>query len=811
MIKNYFKIAWRNLSRNRSHSLINLLGLAIGIACCLLILLWVVDELSYDQWNEKSDRIYRVAPEVNFGGAHRHFALSPAPLAGALRSDFPEVETAVRFWNPGTTLVKRDVQNFKESNTVFVDSTLFDVFSLKLIKGDPGSTLAPPNTMIINETTAKKYFPNEDPLGKTLIFNDQLELKVSGVIEDMPLNSHFNFDFFVSLSGIDQANEGMWVSHNFCTYYVLREGVDHANFEAKVYPHLIQKYIGPQIEQLMGKPFEEFEKSGAFLKYHFQALKDIHLKSDLEYELGANSNIQYVWIFSIAALFILLIACVNFMNLSTARSASRAKEIGLRKVMGSLRSQLIKQFLTESLLMVGLAFILGIGMAQFALPYYNELADKSLSLPFASTGFWSIAFLSTVAVGFIAGSYPAFYLSGFKPIKTITGKLRHKAGNLNLRNGLVVFQFLIAVLLIIGTLVIQQQMNYIQNKKLGYEREQVLLLDDTHILGEQTRAFKDELLTNPKISSVSVSGYLPVPSNRNDSPLCKSPEIREDNCVSIQMWNIDQDYLATMGMELVAGRNFSDDMPTDSNAVIINETAAKILGFDNPIGKKLFGGAGSIDRESGSLGGSSTIIGVVKDFHFESLRQNIGALSFWLQPSNNHISIKANSDQIATLIPEIESSWKAMAPGQPFNFRFLDESFDRLYRSETRISSIFGIFSGLSIFIACLGLFGLAAFATERRTKEIGIRKVLGATTANLVALISKDFLRLVVIAMVIAIPIAWYFMNQWLQDFAYRVNIQWWIFFIAGILAIAIAFATVSLQSIRAALANPVDSLRSE
>ncbi len=430
MLKNYFKIAWRNLTANRSHALINLLGLAIGIACCLLIVLWVTDELSYDKWNEKADRIYRVAPEINFGGSHKHYAVAPAPLAEALRADFPEVETAVRFRNYGGSLVKRDIQNFNEPNIIYCDSTLFDVFSIKMVKGDPKTALAPPNTVVINKTTAQKYFPNDEPIGKTLTFDNRRDYTVSGVIEDMPTNSHFNFDFFVSLTGGREANNGVWLSNNFKTYYVLREGVDGADFEAKVYPHILEKYLSPQIEAALGKSYNEIaSSSGAFIKYHFQPLTDIHLKSDLVAEMGPNGSIQYVWIFSAAALFILLIACVNFMNLSTARSAIRAKEIGVRKVLGSMRSHLINQFLVESVVMAALAFLIGLMLAQFALPYYNNLADKTLSLPFTSLPFWTIALLAVTGVGLLAGSYPAFYLSAFKPIKTLSGKFMEKGGN----------------------------------------------------------------------------------------------------------------------------------------------------------------------------------------------------------------------------------------------------------------------------------------------------------------------------------------------------------------------------------------------
>ena len=808
MLKNYFKISWRNLKRNRSHALINLLGLAIGICCCLLILLWVNDELSYDLWNEKADRIYRVTPEIKFGGKHDTYAVAPAPLAEALVADFPEVESSVRFRDYGSAMVKRDVQNYNENRIISTDSSIFNVFSIKLIKGDPSKVLRSANSIMINESTAARYFPNEDPIGQKLTFDDRLDYVVEGVIEDIPANSHFNFDIFRSLQASNESRNGIWLSNNFHTYYVLKEEADPAAFQAKLEPHLLEKYLGPQIEQMFGQKMEDFDQNETFIKFHIQELKDIHLHSDLVVELGANGSIRYVWIFSLIALFILLIACINFMNLSTASSSVRAREIGIRKVLGSFRKDLIYQFLVESTLLAAMAFIIGIIIAQLALPYYNNLADKSLQIPFDQPIFWLVSFGGIILVGLLAGCYPAFYLSAFKPIKTLSGKLLEKGGNLSLRNSLVVLQFLIAILLIIGTVVINQQLNFIQATKLGYEREQVIILDNAEPLRDRAFSLKEELLNHPDIQSVTVSGYLPIPSYRSDSPICIGQEFKEDNCIAIQMWDVDEDYIPTFQMELVDGRNFSPDMPTDSNAIIINERAASLLGYDDPIDKIVYANR-SFNPQEGML--PFRIIGIVKDFHFESLRENIGALSFWLNPGPGHLNLKVNTADMSGLIASMERSWKEMAPGLPFSYRFMDTAFDRVYRAEQRISKIFNIFSGLSIFIACLGLFGLTAFTTERRTKEIGIRKVLGATTQNLVSLLSKDFLKPVLVAILIAIPIGYYFMRQWLNDFAYRVDLKWWVFLLAGLIGIAIAFVTVSYQSIKAALANPVESLRNE
>ncbi len=810
MIKNYFKIALRNLTKNRSHAFINILGLAIGVACCILIMLWVTDEVSYDKWNEKYDRIYRTTAEINFGGTHRHYTSVPAPLSAALINEFPEIETSTRFRQMGSSIIFKDANSVYEEEGVRCDSTIFDVFSLKLLQGNPKNALSAPMTMVISEKMAKKFFPNEEPMGQSLKIDNLREYTVNGVVQNTPSNSHFDFDFYLSLTGFEEAEDPMWLSNNFPTYYVLKEGVDPLAFEAKVYPYLMNKYTQPQIETVLGKPYEEFAKTGAFIKYFSQPLSDIHLKSNLEGELGANGSVQYVWLFSLAALFILLIACVNFMNLSTARSMIRAKEIGVRKVLGSMRSNLINQFLIEAILLTALAFLIGLTISNFALPYFNELTGKELTFPFLQLNFWLIILGSIIIVGLIAGSYPAFYLSGFKPIKTLSGKFLNKGGNLNLRNSLVVFQFLIAVFMIIGTLVIKEQLGFIQNKKLGFEREQILILDNCEALREKVFSLKNELLNNPKITNATVSGFLPVPSYRSDSPLCKHSQIQEDNCVSMQMWNIDEDYIPVFSMELVAGRNFSPEMASDSNAIIINESAAKLFGFEDAVGKNIYGDP-NFDPQAGKPLPPRQIIGVVKDFHFESLRENIRPLSFWLNPYPGKLSLKVKTEDISGLINEIESDWKEHASGLPLSYRFMDDSFNRIYRSEERISSIFSIFSLLSIFIACLGLFGLATFSVERRIKEIGVRKVLGASTINIIGLLSKDFLKLVIIALIIAIPLAWYFANNWLADFAYQAQIPWWLFAFAGLMAIVIAFLTVSIQSTKAALNNPVNSLRND
>ncbi len=813
MFKNFLKIAWRNLRRNQSYAVINILGLAIGVACCLLILLWVADELSYDQWNAKADRTYRTAAEINFGGSHRNYAVCPAPLAAALRADFPEVETAVRFRNYGPSLVKREVQNFKELNIFYTDSTVFDVFSIELTQGAPKNCLAAPNTVAISESMAHKYFQGENPVGKDLTFDDRTKLTVTGVFKDMPHNSHFTSDFLVSLNGVEEANQQVWVSHNFQTYYVLREGADVAAFEAKVFPHLLEKYIGPQVLGMMGKTYEEVAQSGAFIRYYYQPLTSIHLHSDLVGEMGPNASIQYVWIFTAAAIFVLLIACVNFMNLSTARSAQRAREIGLRKVLGSRKWDLIRQFLSESVFMAALSFVLALGISFLVMPYYNDLAGKELRIPVGNPAFWAASLGGILLVGLLAGSYPAFYLSGFQPIKVLAGKLMSRTKGVSIRSVLVVFQFFIAVVLILGTMTIREQLGFIQHKKLGFDRDQVLIVDDAYALGNNLLAFKEEMLKNASVKSAAVSSYLPTPSSRNDNPVCRESRLGDDVCVSMQNWYVDRDYAPTLGLEFVAGRNFSRDFPTDSTGLVLNETAVRKFGFDEPIGQIVY-----VPDDFGEGGPKMVpfhVIGVVRDFHYESLRQNIGALCLRQGGSRGAIALKLDSGDAAGTVAAVERIWKSMAPGQPFNYYFLDESFDRVYRAENRISQIIGVFSGLSILVSCLGLLGLAAFATEQRIKEIGVRRVLGASVFGIAGLFSREFLRLVALAILIATPLAWWGISKWLEDFAYSIDTGWWSFLpkalLAGLIALLVAGLTVGFQSLRAALANPVDSLRSE
>lgn len=806
MIKNYLKVAFRNLWEHKSFSAINIFGLAVGIATCLLIIVFVMDELSYDKFNKKADRIYRVDGDINFGGTHFILAVAPDPMGATLKKDFPQVEQYVRFRDYGGFRVKKDNENLQENKVIHVDSTLFDVFTLPLIAGDAKTALADPSSIVITEKVAEKYFNTTDAVGKTLIVNDTTAYKVSGIIKSIPTQSHFNFDFFVPLTTEESRREN-WLSNNFNTYIVLKEGAD-PNKLSDQYDDLIKKYVGPQAQTLLNASLEELKKNGSYVKYSLMPLTQIHLHSDKVAELGANGNMQYVYIFSAIAIFILLIACVNFMNLSTARSSNRAKEVGVRKVLGSAKKNLVSQFLTESILISFISLMLAIALAQLLLPYFNQLSGKEMVLGLFSKP-WLIPslILLVLTVGLLAGIYPAFYLSSFQPISVLKGRLAAGFKSGWFRSSLVVFQFAISIILIVGTVVIYNQLNYIRSKQLGFDREQVLVIKNTYSLNQQAKSFKNELLNISGVEAVTMTGFLPTGDYRSDSPLFPDATLDQKSAVAMQNWYVDENYIPALRMEMAKGRNFSAQLATDSSAIIINEAAAKLLPFADPVNKSLY----LTTSFKTKVPKPFRIVGVVKDFNFNSLRKRVTPLALFFGEEKGSVAIRLKTSDLPSLITQVENKWKSVVPGQPFNYSFMNDDFNKIYKSEQRIGKIAMSFSVLAIFIACLGLFGLVTYASEQRTKEIGIRKVLGATVTSIVGILSKDFLKLVIIAALIAFPVAWWAMSTWLQDFAYRINISWWIFLLAIGIALFIALATISFQAIKAAIANPVKNLRTE
>ncbi|MCB0491305.1 MAG: ABC transporter permease [Cyclobacteriaceae bacterium] len=826
MLKSILLIAFRNLRKHTFYSTINIAGLAIGVSACLLITLFIIDELSYDKYNEKADRIYRINNEIKFGGNHIQAATSAAPTAHTLLQDYPEVEATVRFRSYGSYLVKAEnsTENIKENNVIWTDSTFFKIFSVKVIEGNPNTALKEPASIAISQRTAEKYFPNESALGKTMILDNKYNAKVTAVYENIPSTSHFHFDILIAMVGdwpvAREAQSTAYLSNNFNTYLLLKEGADAKAFERK-FPEFLIKYIGPQIAQALGIEFtlEKFREEGNVYEMTLIPLRDIHLHSDATAELESNGSITYVYLLGIVAFFILGIACINFMNLSTARSSNRAKEVGVRKVMGSARTNLVRQFLLESTMVTVFAFFVAISLVYLALPIFNGLALKQLHIPFDNPVFYLIMVGAALLVGMIAGIYPSFFLSAFNPVDVLKGKGSSGMKSGLVRSGLVVFQFVISIFLIVGAITVNRQLQYIQNKKLGFNKDQVIVIQDAYALRpNKVESFKQEVLKNSNIQSGTISGYLPVKngnSSRSDNPFWREgSDPSTENMVSMQNWQVDHDYLKTFDMNILEGRDFSLDFPSDSSAVILNEAAAYQFGFDgDPIGRRISTLGGSLPDGSPDPNNTKswTIVGVVENFHFSTMRESITPLGLFIGKSDGSVSFRYSAKDSQEVIQTIENTWKSLAPGQPFQYSFLDDDFGGMYAAEQRLGKIFTFFAGLAIVIACLGLFALTAFTAEQRSKEIGIRKVLGASVSSIVLLLSKEFGRLIIIAFIIAIPFAWYSVDWWLKGYVYKAQIGAMVYMIAGLIAFLIAWLTMGYQSIKAASSNPIDALKSE
>jgi putative ABC transport system permease protein len=824
MISNYIKVAFRNLIRFKSYSAINITGLAIGMVCCILILLYVYDEMSYDRFNKNSDRIYRVVVDGSLGDNSFKVATTSPPLRNALLQDYPEVEAVARIWRPitvqlggskignfGFPVLRYEDKVFSEEKFYWVDSTFPDVFTMDFIKGDPKTALTQPSSVVLTEKMAKKYFGNEDPMGKILNVDNRRNFKVTGVVKEFPENSHFHFDFLGSLSTFnDFVQQQGWLNNSFYTYLLLRKGFPAEQFAAKL-PALVQKYIYPVIERFLHVQKAELIKRGGKYELALQPLTDIHLHSNLGIELEPNGDISYVYIFSLIALGILLIACINFTNLATARSANRLKEIGVRKTLGSSRQQLIKQFLTESILMTFIGVIISLIVIEIALPYFSDLVGKHLSISYLENIFFVPSLLLfIILVGTIAGGYPALYLSSFSPVKVLKKETGNSGRNPWLRNSLVVLQFAVSIFLFIGTIIVYNQLNYISNKKLGFNKDQVLVVKKTDDIAAKRphniESFVNVLKSVPGVINASNSTQI-FGENFGATPY-KLFGTNDNHIIDIMF--TDYYFASVYGIQMAKGRFYSREYGTDSMAVVINETAAKEFGIaNNPIGKQIVhphANDNSVDVY--------TVIGVMKDFNYESLHQKIRPLIIRLFNSRGfgrNVSVKLSANNIKEELSEIGDVWHKYAGNQAFEYVFFDENFAKAYAAEEKTGVIVSVFSILAIFIACLGLLGLAAFTTERRTKEIGIRKILGASVPGIVVLLLKDFVKWVLISNIIAWPIAYFALNKWLEDFAYKVNISLWTFVLASVIAMLIAILTVSYQSIKASIANPVKSLRYE
>jgi putative ABC transport system permease protein len=785
MIRSYLKIAFRNLIRHKWFSFLNISGLAIGMVCTLLILFWVQHELSYDRYNENGRNIYRILQHIQYSEIVT-WAINQGPLGPALKEEIPEIEEQARFcfsrWR-----IKYNDQVFVDSGG-YTDPSLFKMFTLPFVKGDPETALADPRSVVLTEELAKKIFGAEDPLGKTILVADEYDFKVSGVLKNIPDNSHFRFEFLANMDFAKEVGRTVdkWKNSQFTTYVQLPESASLEDVNKKIYNFLDAK-----------PTLEDWEKLS------LQPLFKIHLASGIGYDAFGTGNAKYVVIFSIAALFILMIACINFMNLSTARSLLRSKEVGLRKVVGAFRGQLIRQFLGEAVFQSLIAMILAVGLGILLLPAFNQLARKSFAADMFIRSDIILGCLAIVLVtGILAGCYPAFILSGFRPVAVLKGTAQTVGKGSVFRRLLVVFQFSVAVILMVGSLVIYSQIHFMMNKDLGYEKENLVTLDLNGTVQKNFEAFKNELIGNPNILNVTRVSGLPTYgyyfSNSRWNWEGKDP----DKDILFRAKFVDYDYLETLGVQVVIGRNFSQDYGADEMAIIINETSQKAMGFDDPIGKRVTLGE---DNEF-------HIIGVVKDFHYVSLRTEIEPLILLLDPErSSSIVVRIQSENTPQTLEFMGGVWKRFAGDFEYDYRFLDERLDALYRSEKRVGRIINIFTILSIFVSCLGLFGLASFMALRRTKEIGIRKVLGATVSGIVVLLTKEFSRWVLVANLIAWPLSYLAMNRWLEEFPYRADIKLWIFLGTGLATFMVAILTVSYQSLRAALSNPADSLRYE
>jgi len=814
MFRNYLKVALRSLRKSKGFTALNIIGLAAGLGVCLLIVLYVTDELSYDRYNVNADRIYRVDADNYVNNTQFEATTVSNFLGPTLVASHPKIQQMVRFRHPGDQLVRKGNDQILEHHCTFADSTIFKVFTLPMIAGDPNTALNNPHSIVIDESAALRYFNSTDVVGRTLeVGGNNTPLTITGVIRDMPEQSHFHFSFIRPIRdswSFNDPDDNAWMSNNHYTYILAQPGTTRAEIQKDV-DAVVYLNIGRALQELVHMSMSDFEKSGNHLRYRLTPVTDIHLHSNKSYELEANSNIQFVYIFSVIAGLILLIACVNFMNLSTARSANRAREVGIRKVAGSTKGHLILQFLTESVLLSLFSLILALGIAILLLPMFNQLAGKSLHPGALFSGrFLPILLLLVLLVGCFAGSYPAFYLSSFQPIQVLKGKMAAGFKSSWLRNSLVVFQFFISIGLIVSTLVIYRQLHYIRNKEVGFNRDQVLVIHNTWSLGpDGTTNLRKDLLALAGVTGATVTGDLPTIGGDQYSQegWFRDASLEASKAFFMTGLNVDDHYIPTLGMQIVKGRNFDlAQFPTDSTGLILNEAAVAMLGAKDPLNLIIW------KKNPHDSARAFHVVGVVKDFNYNSLHDKILPLVMQVNTPNwGSIAVRFHTNDAVSLVRQVEGKFHTAKQGAPFNYTFMDNDFDQLYHAEQQTGRVFITFAVFAILIACLGLFGLVTYAAEQRTKEIGVRKVLGARVVGIVALLSRDFTMLVGIAALIAFPAAWWAMYKWLETFAYRTEISWWIFLVAGAAALAIALLTVSIQTVRAALANPIKSLRSE
>ncbi|MHA4807065.1 ABC transporter permease [Flavitalea flava] len=816
MFKNYLKVAIRNLLKRKVYTLINILGLATGMAVCMLIILFIGHELSYDHFQGNGDRIYRVVLDRKYPERTTSYAIIPSSIGGAIRKEFPEVEAStglIDLVGTGSQFVQIGERIFEEKKVFSADSNFFCVFNMGLLEGDTATALRKPNAAILNERTAKKYFGSAAAaIGRTFETDGQRQFMITGICRDWPENSHMQFDMLLSASSFPFLKEPNYTGFSTYTYLLVRKNISSFALEAK-FPTIIEKYVSGDIARNFGETFPQFLAAGNGYHYYLQPLQQIHLTSDLEAEIKPNGSKRSVTIFGIIAIFILGIACINFINLSTARSVERAKEVGIRKTFGSEKRALILQFLLESVLVSLLSVVLAVLLVLVLLPLFNRISGKELSL-----AGWldplriSLILVFALGVGLMAGFYPAFVLSSFQPIKVLKGKFQSNKFGTALRNGLVVFQFAISIILIICTIVVNSQMRYMLGDKLGFRRDHIIEIERTDLVDSRTRAFRNEL---SKISGVeAVSGASTLPGGNGFQGITFQQEGAREPMTGRGII-VDDQFASTLGLELKEGRFFSAAYGLDSLSVVLNERAVKAMGLKDPvIGSRLNTTSPEFNAPNGSPY-TYTVVGVIRDFHFQTLHQAIAPLVFANAAKFRDItpvtSVRIKGEDFRSTILAVEQTWKQFVPKRPFHYSFLDQNLASQYKAEQTIQRLFTIFSFLAIFIACIGLLGLAAYATQQRIREISIRKVLGAHAGNIVVLLSRDFMKLVILSAIVAFPLAWLAMHNWLQGFAYRVTLSWWIFAFAGASALLITLLTISFQAIKAALANPVRTLRAE
>lgn len=801
MFRHYLKTALRNLWKRKSFSFINIVGLAIGMAVSFMILLYVWNEVTYDRFHEKAAHIFRLATKLDAQGRHLEVAGVPAPMGPALVDQFPEIIRAVRLREEGTRIVSYQDKLYEETKIYHADPALFEVFTIPVVRGNPETWLDAPFQMVLTDEMAEKYFGDDDPLGKNIQIDSTYTYTITGIAGKMPENSHFKFDMIGSLSSIGQIRKdlNMWMGFNYATY-ILTQGSPSV------------EEITPKVNDLlMANIPDQFKQLGAKVEVFLQPLRSIHLYSRLEGEMEPPGNPAFIRVLTTIALFILLIACINFMNLATAQSSSRAKEVGMRKVLGAYRGKLIGQYIGESLLLSFISLLMAIALIMVFLPVFNNLVEKELVFDPVQNGLILAGLAGiTLLVGFLAGAYPAFFLSSFIPLEVLKSRFKAGKGHRFFRNGLVTLQYVISITLIISTLVIFYQLRHVKNRDLGFDKERVAVISLRGQVSQKHDVFKNEILRLPGV--VRAAGSSTVPSRGRMETMFSFEGVAQEKQV-FPIMEIDPDYLETMDMQVVEGRGFSVDHPGDNRSMILNETLVRQLGWEEPIGKtvSMMDLADYDDPEKGFIEVSYTVIGVVRDFHFASLHEKIRGHLMKMAGEANRISVKLRPEDIAGTLRSIQDIWQQLEPSYPFSYIFLDESFDRLYRSEQRMGQIFLSFTLMAIFISCLGLFGLASFTADQRTKEIGIRKVLGASVSQVTLLLSRDFTKWVILANVIAWPAAYLIMNKWLQGFAYRIDMAVWMFILSGATALLIALFTVGAKTIKAAVANPVDSLRYE